>query len=58
MEGKNLAWWHPLISGDKDEVHRQGISIRGKAVTSLGVPESEFERYIIADGIWARSASL
>lgn len=58
MEGKDLAWWHPLVSGDKNTVHLQGISIRGKAMSALGIPESEFERHIIAKGIWSRTASI
>ena len=44
-EGKDLAWWHPLVSGDPDTVHTAGISARGRVVSERDA--GDIEDYIV-----------
>jgi uncharacterized protein len=48
-EGKDLYWWHPLVSGDPSTVHTAGVSVRGRVRASeTEVSDELLEDYIVS----------
>ena len=44
-EGRQLKWWHPLISGDSNTVHEAGISVKDKVISGRHVHPDDLENY-------------
>lgn len=48
-EGKKLASWHPLVSGDSQSVHSAHMSVRDRTVSEEGVADEDLIHFIIDD---------
>lgn len=46
-EGRGLAWWHPLVSGDPNTVREVGQSVCGKVVSEEDVNMDDLEDMIV-----------
>lgn len=46
-EGRDLYWWHPLVSGENDTIHSAGISVKGRIFEEDAVPVEELEDHIV-----------
>lgn len=47
-EGRELYWWHPLVSGDPTTVHTAGMSVQGRTVSEADVRERFWEDHVVA----------
>jgi uncharacterized protein len=46
--GRDLYWWHPLVSGDPATVHAAGISVRGRVgISEDDLGEQDYEDHIV-----------
>jgi uncharacterized cysteine cluster protein YcgN (CxxCxxCC family) len=50
-EGKDLAWWHPLVSGRRDTIHKAGMSVRHRVISEEEIDDEDLPDHIVD---WSR----
>ncbi len=46
-EGKDLYPWHHLVCGNRDAVHREGVSVKGRVVSERDVADEDLLDHVI-----------
>lgn len=47
-EGRDLPSFHPLVTGNPESVHEAGVSVRGMAVSGVGLDDDDLQDYVTA----------
>ncbi len=55
-EGKDLPFWHPLITGDPNSVHTAGVSAKDWALSEMDIHQDDWEDYVIEDPLGPKTA--
>ena len=46
-EGKDLYWWHHLISGSRETIHQVGLSVRGRVKSDEGYTVEDYLSHVV-----------